>query len=295
MGVGSCTQLYWWIATFPQLLLSWLALSFLFILSVWLWIVQIYGGFDSPAIIVPFSSGPPKVLHRVGYRKLRYVELICHFSLPSSFSADSHSLHYYLCLTMVWLYLVQVNHAFSSRPASSSSLSKQDCIVSGIISTRGPGFTTIIRIRLPLFDSSTKGSTRTQSYVSQTADAMLILRSALSSCSEEGGDLTSPSYMPGGFKLCGFHGKTVDCTHTGTAVWNAERAGAERLQQTTLPSQAATEEHRKYCSSIFLYQVLMNRPCHQQSDVSVLIFRPYLRWWWQDDHADRQTERARVE
>jgi len=182
---------------------------------------------------------------------------------------------------MVWLYLVQVNHAFSSRPASSSSLSKQDCIVSGIISTRGPGSTTIIRIRLPLFDSSTKGSTRTQSYVSQSADAMLILRSALSSCSEEGGDLTSPSYMPGGFKLCGFHGKTVDCTHTGTAVWNAERAGAERLQQTTLPSQAATEEHRKYCSSIFLYQVLMNRPCHQQSDVSVLIFRPYLRWWWQ--------------
>jgi len=75
-------------------------------------------------------------------------------------------------------------------------------------------------------------------------DDLKQLLSALSSYRRRRGTQTHSSSMPGSFKPCGFRGKTADwiCTHTET-VWNAER-----LQQTTSPSQGA---NMKYYS-IFL-------------------------------------------
>jgi len=103
-------------------------------------------------------------------------------------------------------------------------------------------------------------------------DVLKQLLSALSSYRRRGGTQTHSSSIPGSFKPCGFHcgfhDKTVDwmCSHT-EIVWNVDR-----LQQRTSPSQGA---NMKYYS-ISLFYVLMDRPHHQQSDISLLIFRPYL-------------------
>ena len=74
------------------------------------------------------------------------------------------------------------------------------------------------------------------------------LLSALSSCRRRGGTQTHSSSMPGSFKPCGFHGKTVDWhldafTHRDSL--ECRKAPNTFHTQTTSPSQDTNEGHMK--------------------------------------------------
>ena len=72
------------------------------------------------------------------------------------------------------------------------------------------------------------------------------LLSALSSCRRRGGTQTHSSSMPGSFKPCGFHGKTVDWmrSHTET-VWNAERLQIHFTHKQRHQAKIQTRGHMK--------------------------------------------------